>query len=1488
MYINDYECVSSCPEEGKIYADENRICTEQCPDNKNYVIKEFTHHEEDTQKKCLSSCPLDYPYYKEETIGDIIFKFCIGVCNYYVMPENENIKSIKCYDDLNKCPDTHKYFIKYENGTNQCLTSCPSDIPFYYGNEEGFKQCYKTCPDTAPYHEHNSFECKDECSTNTIDYETKECVIDCSNSQLWSKDESKPDIKYCLKKCNSELGEFLSVDNECVKTCDNEQNLVNDMSDPMNKKCKCKNLFYIDNNKKTKCLDSDITECSYITGADYKYRIYDSNQCTNYCFDYLSPSEDICYSNISNCEEIEQNTYLTITENNQLKCSCKYIHYKYNGKTICLGENEDCSTTNYYFYYPKNKECLMDCGLLKYFDNICLDGSCEDNFLAQDSANGQKCTCAHNWHKEVEKIICDNSCPPSHPYLIEDTKECVKKCRGTNHEVFYKNQCLSNCEERMVKIGQEDEKLLEIAPYTCQCLNIWYKHNDEVECISDDSKKCSDYDFKYLVKETNECVHSCPEIYPYYFNGECFQTCSDAKQKYQYPIKAKEGSKECTCENLWKRQTDENDENVVINICLKITVCEKLMVNETKECVEECPTESPFNFNNQCYKKGKCPELTIENENEKVCDCENLWHKQFIGENNEEFNKKCVKEKECPITHPYKLFPSNECISTKCETFIVNNTCYEDRCPNGTKSPDNSNDNDAGDVGDDGDGDGDGSNASPDVNQYNCECDPEFGFWHKVGDENPKMICGLTACPNDKQLVISLTKECVKSCSEREMYEYKGMCYKNKCPEPTVSENAKTNKYKCTTKKYANATTVEESFQFVKQEIVDLYQSVPSGGITYKISSSIMQIYGINKTNVDQKSKLIRSTLSYIDISSCSEKVYDNNHMQDSEDIVVVKYDLGNQGKRSLINPVEYEFINSRTGAVLDVSVCTKNDIIVSYSLFDILNYSKKGNKRRLEDNSNIEDTDSIILNIQNQYKKGKEIYNLYQLDTFDINSTIYTDKCFPLEIDGKDLVLEDRVKYLYPYYSLCEENCTYSGIDYEFERIYCNCPLKNEFDLNRQHKFVVNPNNTEQIKANQNGPTNLPVLSCLSKLTSKQSTDRNGGFFYSLIILLVEVGLLFVTIFYNYKLLKNKICKNNLSTDNNEDEKQNETVENEPKRKISNKYKVKEKADEVIYKTSQRALEAPPKKREIINVDSNKDKDNINNINEKFEKNIIANKENISNNNKENDGTETEDPRLDVEDGDSGIFAINYEFGILKEIEKEQELLRIKYETALHQDKSDVFIMLLTEICDKIYLIKIVLLPGKYNMFSIYISLYLLYHLLLLTFITCFYDIKTISKIWNTENFPDLNYDLGYGLLACLIVWVIYRIFLCILNNEKSIKKYLRNHIRKSNTSENTNLRENSKSFNKLLYKIKYGMIVYFVIQFATIIICLLYLTAFCAVFTGTKAKIFKTYGIALVEVLIIKILYGIILGILRKVALVKQIRILYKIVYNFDKYIY
>ena len=104
-------------------------------------------------------------------------------------------------------------------------------------------------------------------------------------------------------------------------------------------------------------------------------------------------------------------------------------------------------------------------------------------------------------------------------------------------------------------------------------------------------------------------------------------------------------------------------------------------------------------------------------------------------------------------------------------------------------------------------------------------------------------------------------------------------------------------------------------------------------------------------------------------------------------------------------------------------------------------------------------------------------------MDAFNINSPLYNDMCFSFEIDGKDLVLEDRVKYLYPYYSLCEANYTYSYTDFELERIFCNCPLTSEFDFKREQKFVINDNNINDIKGKQKGPTNIPVMECISKL---------------------------------------------------------------------------------------------------------------------------------------------------------------------------------------------------------------------------------------------------------------------------------------------------------------------------------------------------------------------------------------------------------------------
>ena len=1433
LYKDGYKCVSSCPDEGNIYLDTiTNNCVNKCTEGKNYVIKEFTHGEEDTQKKCLQNCTEVYPYYIVNETLDI--NECVSLCPYYVLPNKEYPIPIKCYTD--KCPDGYKYFVKYDNGTSQCFMSCPNDMKFY----DSSNRCYEKCPENAPYFKFNSNECFGECN-NKIDYKTKECVMDCSYNQKWAKGEDEK--IYCLDECNTEFGIFLSG-KECVKKCDSVKFLINDITDPLNKKCNCENLFYLDDSGNKVCFDPRTRECGEANSdaVEYIYRIYNgsdpTNECSKHCFGLLSPSEDKCYINAENCDDIDiKNTTLIIGEN-KLKCDCKFRYYiDTNNKKICL--EDECSEQKYSYYIPDKKECVRNCeGVYsKIFDNKCFE-DCPGG--SSYSASEGICKCTNYFYRIGEnnyKCTETGTCPSEYPYLIEETQECVKKCEGTDYEIFYKNQCYSSCSSitgmKLSKIESVDERVKSIAPYTCQCDNIWYyDSNGEIECTtSTEVQECLEHNFRFLIKDTNQCINSCPIDYPFSFSNECFKSCEDANSKYQYPIKAKNGSNECVCDNLWKKNENNKIE------CLTDVVCEELMVKDTNECVEECPPEYPLKFNNKCFKN--CPNGTKEDiTTSDKCICNNLWYTQKNG------NMFCFEGEECPPSHPYKKSSNNECQQQKCEKFILNYTCYEE-CPQGTKPEDT-------------------TSSEAEAEAKICECDPELGYWYREGDYYPRMFCELKKCPNDKKYYKNDNKECLRDCGENGLYEYNNICYEGDCPEPTLSENPKTNKYKCITKKYMEATSLNETYQFLKEEIVELYRSVPKEGIIYKKYSSTIQIYGIAREDSDLKNTILRSSLSYIDISACSKKVFENNKMQENDEIVVIKYDLENQQNKSLVKPVEYEFINSRTGQLLDMSVCTKNDVVISYSLSNILNYIKKKQERRLEEAPDDED---IISQIQDQYEKGKIITSIYNIDSFNINSSLYQDLCFSLELDGKDLVLEDRVKLLFPYYSLCEENCTYSHTDFDTERIYCNCPLKKEFNLEREHKFVINTYNNDEIISKQKGPTNIPVMTCMSRLKEKKSITKNGGFFYSLIFFIIEFALFLITIFYSYKLFIQKVYR---ISDRDEDIEKLFDIEEITINHRKN-IKTRNNTNEVNIKTSERALDSPPKRREIDEIDP---KDI--NLEEKIEK--------IEKQKADNDGTKTDDQKSNIDESMNESFSREYLLGIMDSIKKEEKLLRVKFDTAISNDESDIFITLLTEICDKIYFIKSIFLLGKYDIFTIYFSVYILYHLLLLTFTTCFYDIKTIQKIWNKENYPNLQYSLTYGFLSCLIVWVIYKIFLCIISNEGSIKRYLRAKLNKANKDGN----KLQKKFDDFKFKVKVRMIIYFVLMFLVCIVCLLYITTFCAVYTGTKKYVFRTYGIALVEVLIIKIVYGIVLGIIRKVGLNKQNRTLYKIAYYFDKLIY
>ena len=168
---------------------------------------------------------------------------------------------------------------------------------------------------------------------------------------------------------------------------------------------------------------------------------------------------------------------------------------------------------------------------------------------------------------------------------------------------------------------------------------------------------------------------------------------------------------------------------------------------------------------------------------------------------------------------------------------------------------------------------------------------------------------------------------------------------------------------------------------------------------------------------------------------------------------------------------------------------------------------------------------------------------------------------------------------------------------------------------------------------------------------------------------------------------------------------------------------------------------------------------------------------------------------------------------------------------------------------------------------------------MLILSFLSLFYNNNNLHKIWIEDNYPNLNYYLSFGFLSCIISFVIYRGLYFLINNDKKINEI--------ESIDKERKDEIEQQYKKVMFWAQIKIIIFYAVQLILIVIFFIYLIAFFGIYLGTSSKLVESYGIALIEVIIIKILYGLILGILRKISLVHKIEKLYSIVRFFDLYI-
>ena len=1359
------------------------------------------------------------------------------------------------------------------------------------------------------------------------------------------------------------------------------------------KQCQCENLYYNDiSNGMKVCIDKNEINCS--KQLEYPYLISGTNECSPTCEGVLSLNGSIC--NLEGNYECPENSQIKTLSNNLKQCVCKNKFYHYeteNSKEIyCLPENSICPRNelenfNRELFIKDTNECVEYCpfdGQTKKYGKTCVKICPIMSVVVKD-----ECFCQDKWYlNEKDEMICTNECPNEKPIIIDETKECVKTCINTKYPVYYNNKCYSNCTlfPETMQIGGITKDIInensnhEYKGYSlferfgkygesiCYCKGPWYMDGENIVCSKEENKECNVFEqtiqFKYNVLPTKECVQDCPNLFDYRFNNYCFKSCDIGNELLEFNENEqieKDGEKKiCKCKTFWKY--DNKDISKIK--CLENCEENYLLIVATNECYnsKQCREEYPLLFNNQCFNKTNCPINTIYNEDSpRTCSCIKYY---YINKENDLIV--CLGENDnCPPEYPYLIYSKNKCVEDGDEelnNYKNFNGVYYNNCP---------------------------QNSKYDESQQKCICNILYGKWYT--DLNNNLICGQKECPSVKEKTILETGECISKCYDNDnRLEYNGICYEE-CPELTKEDE----NHVCKLEPSDSTSNVTEFAQKLQNNILNLYleskseksedeeEKEDSKIIKLENTNSTVEFYGVSKNEKKSKEKHNNkakesASLSYIDLSECINKIYEANNMNSDDEIIILKFDILDTPKEYLINPVEYKFINSRNGKELDASVCAHGAIKISYPFFNIIDkYDELSKRKRILKAITIDiNNDKDLNTLKDKYNIGKEINDEYSyVDTFNSKDNIYTDFCNAVEINGKDLVLEDRMKYLLPHYSLCEQNCTYNHTDFEEERIYCDCSFKSEFDLNREHEAEVELNENV-VTQSQDGNSNFPVLKCISSLGDSKRIKKNIAFYYMLIIIIIEICLLIMTIIFGINSFKyyfnNKVC------DNDETENDIELDVNEKK----NNY------NEII-KTTQRTLNSPPKRSNGENEEDKKEENNkvINNepqneenkngiqfipddllflyfndndkgVRKKLEKNtlpfsinkgtkvLLQKMENVDYANVTANGPFNDNQNLiEIIDDNENKIDINIESineslfdndnineknknkknekeivmiseekiykrenlknyiindldeieedkddkvnkGFFEEIQLEQRFLTKDYKFVNNKNENGLLIIILTEILDKFYIIKNILFIRKYDIMYLNLSIYVLYHIILLNILIMFYDIKTIKNIWNKENYPGIGFYLGYGIISILITWIIYIIITCLMTNKGKFNEIM--NIRKSKKKgKETKAILINKKVDSLISKTKKKIIVYNIVQFILIVFFFLYSVTFCAVYSGTMTRVFTSYGIAILELIILKIIYGLILSLLRSYSLSNQKKGLYNFVLFFDKYL-
>ena len=335
---------------------------------------------------------------------------------------------------------------------------------------------------------------------------------------------------------------------------------------------------------------------------------------------------------------------------------------------------------------------------------------------------------------------------------------------------------------------------------------------------------------------------------------------------------------------------------------------------------------------------------------------------------------------------------------------------------------------------------------------------PCFYYFYIIDN---RFICD--SCNDVYKYLIEEDKRCVEHCPDFNLLNYDTQCV-DVCPIDSFMLNSQD----CIIFKDANNTPVILTDE-VEADIEVNVVRLASSGITFIQGLTFNLLYYNNKDNITVNTSNEYSSISHIDFSHCEEILRTTFGITD--DLLISVFETFNES--SIVPSTKYKIYDSQ-GTPIDLKQCD------SYGGIRVTKH---------------------ILNEEIMNMTFAKRMASQNIDVFNRNHPFFNDICYPYANEVADVTLKNRVKDYYLNYSLCDSNCVYAYVDFDANKVVCDCYEEKEEE---KHNYFI-----ETFLYS----TNLPLFTCYKQAFDyKKYKDSVGFYFYSSVFVF---ELLVVLIFF-------------------------------------------------------------------------------------------------------------------------------------------------------------------------------------------------------------------------------------------------------------------------------------------------------------------------------------------------------------------------------------